>query len=290
MLNANYNNINNNLNQRTFGAGWSTQIEKQIRECNVYDVKTAFKQQKINTDFKDNKVIAWCSLQTLKIFNELNKKYKLNLGLPKAILVEDFSKLKEQDPQEYGICNFYPAYLKENSNNIYPERTILFNSFESNRRISNNSEFNWENIDSITKKLYELGRASSKHFLNIFVHEFGHASHNEQFIRKFSSEQLLTKLKKMKEPLYLTEFKKTFSHDLEVISKKATESPLEAIADDISQKITTVLDFRTLSLTVNPFKTSSYPKQTILQILGNLSGNASRKESLLDAIWEGEIV
>jgi hypothetical protein len=265
----------------SFGAGWSAQIEKEIEKSNVPHITDTFKKQGIDADFKDNKVVAWCSLKTLEIFNELNKKYKLNLGLPKAVYVEDFTKLKEQNPLEYGICNWYPAYLKDGSEKVYPERTVVFNSFEAVLKNSSVAkEYNWNNIDPITEDLYKKGRGSSSHFLSVFLHEFCHSSHNGNFIKKYTPENMLEKLYQMTNIVYLNKFQEKFTEDLFSISIKATENPLEAMADDMTQKITSVLDYSKLSLKKNPFKNSFYDSKDFSQL--------STKESLMNFIWEGE--
>lgn len=265
-----------------FGAGWSAQIEKEIEKCNIAQIIDTFEKQGITTDFKDNKVVAWCSLKTLEIFNELNEKYKLKLDLPKAIYVEDFAKLKEQDPQEYGICNWYPAYLKKDSDQVYSERTVLFNSFESS---PNRWEHNWKNIDLITEDLHKSKILSTPHFLNIFVHEFGHSTHNGFLLNKIPAKDFLAKLRCISSLESANDFKNTDGKYFSNISEKAKQYPLETISDDIAMKITNSLPKDSFKISYNPFKTSSYPKQSLFEMILSLK----RKNKILSEIWNGNI-
>jgi hypothetical protein len=270
-----------------FGAGWSVQIEKEIEKCNISQITDTFNKQGITTDFKDNKVVAWCSLKTLQIFNELNRKYKLKLALPKAIYVEDFSKLKEQNSNEYGICNWYPAYLKKDSDKVYSERTVLFNSFESNKRIDTGDEYDWQNINAITERFYKDKFLCSNHFLAIFIHEFGHAAHNANLINKFQPEDFLNKIRKFTSWAYSTQYNKTFG-ELINISKRATDGPFEAISEDMTKKITASLDESILLPTKNPFVKTLYPASSILKTFRASVGKNADASKILRKIWNGE--
>ena len=120
----------NSKKQVSFAAGWNSRISKEIKNCNIEQIVKTMAKNGIESDFKGNKTVAWCSLQAVNIFNHLNKRYGLKLDLPKAIFVEDFSKLNINKKNDYGICNWYPAYLKEGSDKVYPEKSVIFNSFE----------------------------------------------------------------------------------------------------------------------------------------------------------------
>ena len=248
-----------------FGAGWSVQIEKEIEKCNISQITDTFNKQGITTDFKDNKVVAWCSLKTLQIFNELNRKYKLKLALPKAIYVEDFSKLKEQNS----------------------ERTVLFNSFESNKRIDTGDEYDWQNINAITERFYKDKFLCSNHFLAIFIHEFGHAAHNANLINKFQPEDFLNKIRKFTSWAYSTQYNKTFG-ELINISKRATDGPFEAISEDMTKKITASLDESILLPTKNPFVKTLYPASSILKTFRASVGKNADASKILRKIWNGE--
>lgn len=283
--NNSYPKLQNSKNN--FGAGWSAKIEKEIQNCNIFQVSGTFTKQGIDTDFKDNKVVAWCSLKTLEIFNKLNKKYKLKLALPKAIYVEDFTKLKEQDPNEYGLCNWYPAYLKKRSDKVYSERTILFNSFESNKKNDNSDEYEWTNINEITERFYKDNFLSSGHFLGIFIHEFSHSAHNANLISKFNPKEFLDKINRFTSWEYSMQYNKTF-RELINISKRAAEEPFEAISEDMTKKITDSLDELILLPAKNPFKKSLYPVSPALKTSKvNVEKNAEASK-VLRKIWEGE--
>ena len=68
------------------------------------------------------KLIAWCSLQCLKLIKFMNEKYGLNLGIPKGIFVEDFNKLKIVEKEATGFLNFAPAKLYLGDDKIIPEK------------------------------------------------------------------------------------------------------------------------------------------------------------------------
>lgn len=262
-----------------FGAGWSAKIEREIINCKIPDIADTFEKQGIETDFKDNKVIAWCSLKTLEIFNELNQKYKLNLKLPKAVYVEDFSKLHEQNPEEYGICNWYPGYLKKDSDKIYPERTVIFNSFNDDKY-----EHNWANIDSIAENLYQNRIMSTPHFLSTPIHEFSHAVQNGYLFDRFNEEDFLKRVRTLINPQNCNLFKQKYGGFLTSISTKAEQKPLEAVADDMTQKISKALSFDTLHFGYNPFIFSSYPKNSIVGKLLSFK----KSDNILSRIWNGE--
>lgn len=276
-----------------FGAGWSAQVERQISGCNVSAISDIFERQGIKTDFKGNKVIAWCCLKTLEIFNELNQKYKLKLALPKAIYVEDFSELLEQDPKEYGICNFYPGYLKKGSEQVYSERTVLFNSFESSRKVADEDGYKWENIDSTIEDLYSKGFLSSGHFLGMFIHEFSHSAHNANLLIKLSSEEFLNKTKIFSDARYLTQFNRRLGKLFSKISKSAESVPFETIAEDMTRRIATSLDPQKLLPAQNPFYKSLYPVSSIrttLQALRTSPQDDEIANKVLRKIWNGEDV
>lgn len=98
-------------NSISFQAGLTKQIRSEIASSNVKQISDYISKNGIPNDFKENKLIAWCSLKCLEIIKTLNKEYNLRLGLPKGIFVEDFKLLNVSNQQSAGITNFAPCQL-----------------------------------------------------------------------------------------------------------------------------------------------------------------------------------
>jgi hypothetical protein len=257
------------LNKKTnlfFGAGLNAKVTEQIAKCDVSEISRSLKKIGIDTDFNDNKVVAWCCSTVLGIFQNLNKKYKLNLKLPKNIYVEDFSKLNIDNPEFIGFCNWFPSTIVKNSNKIFSEETLFFNK-----------NFKWENIDKYSDEMRRLNALSSDHFLAIFIHEFAHCAHNGYLNKKLQVNSLYSKMQKFINPTYTAKYKEKYSKELSKISTIATYNQFEAIAEDITEHITGSLDSLTIQPRYNPFESNHYiikhrfdffpKKKTISQIL-----------------------
>lgn len=156
-----------------FGAGWTPQIERQIRACNVNEISHNLSKLGIETDFKGNKVIAWCCDKVVSTFSQMNEKYDLKIHLPEGIYVEDFTKLNVSENKSYGICNWLPAYVCKDSDKAFPERTVFFNN-----------QKNWEKVNSIVDDKYKSGEWSSPLFLHPIIHELGHVWQNGYLLKK----------------------------------------------------------------------------------------------------------
>ena len=233
-------------NKISFGAGWTRAVEKQIEKCDVAEIVQRLAKQGIESDFKNNKIIAWCSDQVIRIFNTLNKKYKLNLDLPKAIFVEDFATLNIPNKGDRGLCNWHPAHLFSSPDKITGERTVLLNSFDSQLESTPPNLqwlFRWEQIDTITEQAYKEGKISSNHFLHFFIHEFCHSAHNGHLYRQLGSKEMLKKLR-----------------GLETLENLEKGHPLEVLANEMAKKIQDSLD-DSFSPKYNPFQNALYPKK-----------------------------
>ena len=84
--------IQNQYINPNFRAGLTSAMRSEIRSVDVAKVSEALQKQGIQSDFKGNKMLAWCSLKSVEIINEINKRFGVKLGLPKGIFVEDFTK------------------------------------------------------------------------------------------------------------------------------------------------------------------------------------------------------
>ena len=277
---------NNNIflnrfdNKIFFGAGWTPEIEESIRNCNIKEISQNLIQLGIETDFRENKIIAWCCDKAVEIINQLNKKHKLGLILPKAIYVEDFSKLNIDNEKIYGFCNWVPAHVLKDSDKVFPERTLFFNSMHQ-----------WENIDQVAELSYKSGRCSSPHFLSRFFHELGHSCQNGNLLKSHTLQQLSLLVKKLTSKECCIEYQRKFRDITTKISREATDNPLETIAEDIARKISEALNPK-LSPTYNPFQSSFYLNKGIFISLVLPFRIATEEEKverrLLKQVWNGK--
>lgn len=282
LVHKQYQTINNKFNHQTgiknisFGAGLTPELKQQIENCDVTEISGKLSQEGINSDFKDNKVVAWCADKAVQIFEELNKKYQLGLVLPKAVIVEDFSNLNVEDPEMFGLCNWFNSRLIKNSQEVVPQRALFFNSQKQ-----------WENIDEIMDQLYTDKDIGSDHFLYPVVHEFSHSAHNGHLKEKLGNGKMLNTFLAVTDPDYVCEYNRRFGDLLP--SEISRENQLELIADDMGTKISDSLD-ESLVPEINPFATSSYPVDSNVLTLRPQSElkNEAIKRQLLQKAWEGE--
>lgn len=231
--------LNSSMN---FGTGWNSKITDEIQNCNVEKISANFSRRNIDTNFKENKVVAWCCEKVTNIFEKLNNKYKINLALPKGIFVEDFSKIDTANNRMFSFCNWFQNPLLNSDPKIFDERTLFFNSNSS-----------WENINYITEEQFKSGFWSNNHFLINFFHEFTHSSHNEYLLHKFKPEKLRTKLEIITSKKYVEEYQKKYKELISHISGQALANPLETIAEYIPNKIIKAIDPLTQDVILNPF-------------------------------------
>lgn len=218
--------INNNeqINSNIFfQAGLTKNIAKEIRFCDVARITNEFKNKGIDTNFDNNKLVAWCSLTCLKIIQ------KLGLGLPNSIYLEDFNKLNITNKDAIGLCNFVPTRLLNNSDKIITEKSIFFNR----------DYFSCTSADFDRKADEDFCNNSSvsDSFIEPFMHEFCHAMHEENMLKLIDSYSLVNKLIKIMSPDYIVQFQNQYDNLLNNISKPASTNPLEAVAYKLSHFI-----------------------------------------------------
>jgi len=277
----------------SFGYGWNSKVSEGIKHCDIVQITGEMRSRGIETDFAGNQVIAWCSHQAVKVFDHMNERYGLKLGLPKGIYVRDFSQLKETPIDDYGRCNWYPAYLQSGANKIFPERTVFFNSFEKQTQTMSEGErwrYKWENVDPIIEEFHRNKILGSGHFLGMFLHEFCHSAHNKHIFERFeklSPEDLLKKLRRLSGEEYPTQFGIKYGKLFSRVSKRASEASFEAVAEDMSTKIANSFDSSTLLPAYNPFKSSPYQDSstnlTLVRIL-----DLRTRNRVLKKVWNGE--
>ena len=212
-----------NNNNIKFEAGLTKQIMSEINQCSIPAIENSFAAKNITTNFDNNKIVAWCAAKCMEIIETLNKKYRLNLGLPNAIFINNNLLSNQAD---MGMCLALP-YLAKNTNKIYPETTIFFNS-----------ESKWENLDDIADEQYINNYNSTDLFINIILHEFIHAAHFKNLLAKLGTNKYSTKIINacnMQNNCVPYNISKQ-------LGKYSSFNPLETIACDITKRICDTLD------------------------------------------------
>lgn len=241
--------INNQYNKQNiaFGAGLTPKMMQEIQSVDILKISDRLAQKGIPTDFKDNKVIAWCCEKTVNIFEQLNEKYGIKLSLPKGIRIADFKDLDTDSPNAYGFCNLAPMKLVKGSEKDVPSRILFFNT-----------QYNWNDVDLIANKSFELRHSSTDFFLYLFIHEFVHAAHEDKLLEKFNEKKLLNKILKVKNPQQIQKYQQKYKQEVSKICRYALTDPIEAIACDIPRYIVKSIDPDSLELNKNPFSGSPY--------------------------------
>ena len=270
----------------SFRAGLTAQMKREISACDVKKITEEFTKSGVNADFRGNKILAWCSLQCLKIIKAMNEKYGLKLGLPNGIFVYDFKKLNIKEKNATGFLNFAPAKLYFDENKITPEKTIFFNEFKG-FKYSGGNEF-WDRIDQMADENFDRHFSSTDFFLEPVLHEFLHAVHEENLIQKLGGKKLVKLLEETLTPPKLEIFRAKYGLMLEKICTYASETPFEAVACDLSKRTIENLDKTALLPQSNFIKTSPYRKLSPLKRLF-LFKSASVPAGILRHFWEGKM-
>jgi len=259
----NNNSVNPQNKKISFGAGLTPQIMKEIQKVDVAEISKKLAQKGIPTDFRGNKIIAWCCDKTIEIFEKLNKKYKTSLSLPKGIFVENFEELNLDSQNKYGFCNLLPTKLRRNSGEIVPSRVVFFNSFETARNQAKsgvNWTNDWNHIDIIADFLYVNKQSGTDFFLYPFMHELTHASHENRLLNRIGGKALAREIYKVKDEQQIAKYQKKYDQKISQICNSALTDPFEAIACDLPRVIESCLDKTTLMPIHNPFINSPYEK------------------------------
>lgn len=276
--------INNfNYNKQTFKAGLTKQIKSEINSCDTQKISNELRKLNIESDFKENKVVAWCALQCTKLITEINNRYCLNLALPKGIFVEDFSHLNVEHKDAFGFMNFVPTFLHSDKRIITPEKTIFFNEFK-----------NWpykagsnicEQADEIADINFEKRIATTDFFLETFLHEFAHVMHEGNMQTKIqNSLNLMTNIISMQIRKNQT-FQKLKPEISEKISQYAAINQLEMVACDLSKRILSSTSKETLQPIDNFMNDSPYEKQNLFNSFFN---KKDKLDKLLKKTWNGK--
>lgn len=277
--------INNfSSNKATFRAGLTNQIKNEINSCDIRKISHELRNVNIESDFKGNKVVAWCVFRCTKLITEINNRYGLNLALPKGIFVEDFSKLNVNNQDAFGFMNFAPTFLYSDKKIMTPEKTIFFNEFKDMNYKGGNKI--WEQADEIADMNFENKGATTDFFLEIFLHEFAHVIHEGNMQTKIHNGldlvNIIISMLKSQNPA----FQKLRPEISEKICQYATTNQLEMTACDLTKRILDNASRETLQPIGNFTRNSPYKVKNIFKEIFTLN---NKFNELLQNTWNGKL-
>lgn len=246
-----------------FGAGLTAKFAEEIKNADIAEISTRLAKNGIPTDFKGNKIVAWCCEKAVNIFQQLNENFGTHLTLPKGIYVEDFANLNIGSITRADFCNLTPTQLIKGSNEIVPSRTVFFNTFETaNNQATPETKwlYNWNQVNKIADFNHAIRQSGTDFFLDTFLHELSHVSHEDRLLSRFNGQVVTQKIELARDARKIAEYQKKYGSKISQICDYALTDPLEAVACDMSRTIVRSLDKETLMPTKNPFVNSPYEK------------------------------
>ena len=245
-----------------FGAGLMPEFEQAIRNADVLEISHGFAKQGIETDFKGNKFVAWGCKIVINALQDANRRFRAGFVFPSGICVEDFGKLNVDDPMMTGVCNLTPTFLRKNSTEKTPPRTIFFNSFESIPQGKKRYVHSWDavNVDKSADEAYATKFKSTDFFLERMLHEFSHVIHGKNVEEKIGGKALAAEARSFQEePSRIERYRAEYGEIMSQICRYAEETdPFEAVACDMTGLFANAFDKRTLMLTRNPLIDTPY--------------------------------
>ena len=270
--------IDNNYNfYQGFRAGMTKQMYQEIRNCDTKKVSDYLQRNNIYSDFKGNKVVAWCALKCTEIIKKINSKLGTRFALPTEIYVEDFYKLKA-NVNTIGLTNLAPTKLYINNHRIVPNNVIFFNEFKDENYKGGNAF--WDNLDRVADSNYANGLSPTNFFLDTFLHEFAHSAHITNIIKKLGGENYIKTLLEFLNPNYLQNYQLLHRLLTPKICEYAAENPLETVACDLSKHIVEDIDKNELEPINNLVPKSPY--------FSDNTSSLSTFDKILKLIWEGK--
>src|SRR5574344_1189951 len=247
----------------SFEGGMTPEIMNQIQKTDILDITKRLEDKNIQTDFKNNKVIAWSCNKIIDIYEQIYKKFKIKMALPTEIHVENFEDLKnENEINDIGLCLFFPSKIYKNSDNITQGESIFFNTMNKARSTAAQEAkrfYDWNNIDEISDVQMFNRNASTNHFLYNFLHEFSHVAHENNLLNKIDPQDLPYFILEHNDKDYQKIFNDKYKKLAQLTCDYAGTNPFETIACDLPLRITGALD-SDLNVVKNPFKDTPYEK------------------------------
>lgn len=260
-----------------FQAGLTKQIRSEINSCDTRKISLELAKMNIPSDFKDNKVIAWCSMKCCELFKSLK------LPLPKGIFVEDFTEVRGTHPDYLGFCSVSPDTFYKNKDIVRPEKTLFFNKEPNNGRIPNF----WEYIDEIADEQYAENFSPNDFFLYTFLHEFSHVAHEDNKINHLKPISLEFSRAKCANDDFRIQFRARYYLILSKICEYAAVSPNETIACDLANRITENVNKNSLKMKQNFISGSPYRKLSLRERIVGVDVDSKNLDDILRRFWFG---
>lgn len=271
-------NIQRNNNSPNFHAGLTKQMRAEIRSCDINKISKELAKNNIQTDFKNNKVIAWCCLKCYELFKSLK------MPLPRGIFVDDFSNMNILIKEALAFSNPLPCKLYNDKDIVIPEKTLFFNE----RPLKDEYTDYWESIDEAMDMQFAEKYSPNDFFLNTFLHEFSHIAHEDNLIKTFKPKKIESYYEKCCNNDFKEMFKIQYYQILSKICEYATESPSEAIACDMADRFVKNMDKESLRMKQNFIPTSPYKKLSFKEKFMGIK-KENNIDNLIRNFWYGKI-
>lgn len=267
-------NFNSNI---SYAGGLTKSMITDIRNTDVPQIQNYLAKNNINSDFQNNKFIAWSVIKVFEFIKELQNTFKLKLGYPNNIMVKGTKTLSIPDLEfAYGFCNLVPCRIHKTSDEITPAKSIIFNK-----------DFPWDKINEISDfDFYVAKNTTTDFFLEFVFHEFSHIFHENHLLNTSSVNNVLKKLLSMTDPKIIQNYQQEYGQLVETqICKYARKEPMDLIACDMSGRLINHLDRDSIKPISNPIKNSPYEKFFFLK---NFFNKKPQIDRLIKHIFDGE--
>lgn len=267
--------------QQKFSAGLNRNIIDSAQNCDVNLISGLLHEKGIANNFQGDKVRAFCSMKIIELIDTLNKNFHMGFCYPNAIITGDLARHFGK-PDTFGFCTFTP--IKSKSGFICPEKTIFFNQSKADVKTE------LETLDKIADIDYQKKFNSSANFMVNFIHEFAHAIHEGNLLKKHSARKVNRKLQHWNTDNFKIEYKHRFSNFISEICEYAKTNLLDTLACDLSGKLGNGLT-ENLTFETNVLKNTAYEPENSMKRIKKLfiADKIQAKEDLICAIWNGNI-
>ena len=266
--------LNSNI---SYAGGLTKPMITDIRNTDVSKIQNYLAKNNINSDFQNNKFLAWSVVKVFEFIKELQNTFKLKLGYPSNIIVKAPKTLSIPDLEfTYGFCNLVPCKIHKASDEITPAKSIIFNK-----------DFPWDQINEISDFDFHVAKNTTTDFFLEFVfHEFSHVFHENHLLDKFSINKVLKKLTSLTDLKNIENYRQLYGKLVEnSLCQYAKKEPLDLIACDMSSRLIGNLDRDNIRAINNPFKNSPYEK---LFSFKNFFNSKDKIDILIKRIFDGD--
>lgn len=191
-------------------------LSSKIFGYKAYKIEKELADIGINSEFQNNSFVAECVQKTAALFNNLFGRD----SLPKEAFFTSFLKKFDENENTLGMHIHYK---------YSPNDEVYFNSDNNCYKTKNKLKFN-----EMTEKF--LWWHPTGHYLQTFVHEFGHSAHFHHLCNK-NNQEVMSELHYTKIPTALGRFISKFK-----LGRYSATNMNEFMAERITKDICTHLD------------------------------------------------